>query len=73
MEQKIPARTLEFVLKKSMLHNVVPSYLALLDIRKIILDEQMGDLSKYIEIKRLVERLEDSMSEYYSKKSDAAE
>lgn len=72
MERQISGPALERILNRSMLNNVVPSYMTLLDIRQVILDKQMGDLSKYIEIKRLVMALEEKLDSFYSKREDTA-
>ena len=72
MEKNLSANALERILSRSILHNIVPSYMTLLDIRQVILDKQMGDLSKYIEIKRLVMSLEEKLDSFYGKREDTA-
>lgn len=72
MERHLSGPALERILNRSMLNNIVPSYMALLEIRQVILDKQMGDISKYIEIKKLVEALEDKLDSFYGKRNESA-
>jgi hypothetical protein len=72
MERHLSGPALERILNRSMLNNIVPSYMTLLEIRQVIMDKQMGDLSKYIEIKKLVETLEDRLDAFYGKRDESA-
>lgn len=69
MEQYISPKYLTKILRRSMIDEIIPAYIALQEIRNIVMDDSMNypDISKYIEIKNLLINRGESINDFYKR------